>query len=352
MKDTTTQNTAPRAPVQAQNTAPLLSVRDLQVTFRLGKRRTVTAIDGVSFDLEPGETLAIVGESGSGKSVTSLAVMGLLPKGVGAITGGSIHLNGRDITHLPDRELWNVRGKEIGMIFQEPMTSLNPVHTIGRQIAETVIRHQGLSKSAARTRAIEMLELVGIPEPQRRVDNYPHEMSGGMRQRAMIAMALSCEPSVLIADEPTTALDVTIQAQMLDLMIELQDRMGMGIIFITHDLGVVAEVADRVVVMYSGQVVETGDVQSIFDQPRMPYTAGLMSSIPKLGSSRHRQRLTTIPGTVPQLSETPSGCRFNPRCAFAQDQCRARAPELENEGGHLVRCLRWRELELEGTTGE
>ncbi len=329
---------------------PLLRVRDLQTTFRLGKALSVQAIDGVSFDLNPGETVAIVGESGSGKSVTSLSIMGLLPKGVGQITAGSIELAGRDITQLPERGMRKIRGKEIGMIFQEPMTSLNPVHTVGAQIAETVMAHENLSRAKARARAIDMLDLVGIPEPKRRVDNFPHEMSGGMRQRAMIAMALACEPRVLIADEPTTALDVTIQAQMLDLMMDLQDRMGMGIIFITHDLGVVAEVADRVVVMYCGQVIETGDVHTIFGRPRMPYTAGLMNSIPKLGSSLKNQKLEAIPGTIPPLTNTPAGCRFHPRCGFATDLCRETAPLLESEAGHLVRCLRWRELELEGTT--
>ena len=234
---------------------PLLDVSGLQTSFDLSKKLSIKAVDGVSFQVHAGETLAIVGESGSGKSVTSLSIMGLLPKDIGRVSAGSIKLEGREITQLSDAEMREIRGKEIGMIFQEPMTSLNPVLTIGQQIAEMVIRHQKLSKAKARARAIEMLELVGIPEPATRVDNYPHEMSGGMRQRAMIAMALACEPRILIADEPTTALDVTIQAQMLELMKDLQDKLGMAIIFITHDLGVVAEVADRVVVMYGAQVV-------------------------------------------------------------------------------------------------
>ncbi len=331
----------------SSETAPLLQVENLQTTFELSKTLSVCAVDGVSFEVHAGETLAIVGESGSGKSVTSLSIMGLLPKDVGRVTGGSITLQGRDITRLSDTEMRDIRGKDIGMIFQEPMTSLNPVHTVGQQIAEMVIRHQNLSNAKARARAIEMLDLVGIPEPTARVDAYPHEMSGGMRQRAMIAMALACEPRILIADEPTTALDVTIQAQMLELMQELQDKLGMAIIFITHDLGVVAEVADRVVVMYAAQVVETGPVEDIFANPRMPYTAGLMNSIPRLGSSINKTRLEAIPGTVPALTSLPAGCRFHPRCAFATDVCKAGNPVLEEASpGHMIRCTRWRELTL------
>lgn len=331
----------------APSRAPLLEVTNLQTTFDINRTLSIRAVDGVSFNVNAGETLAIVGESGSGKSVTSLSIMGLLPKDVGRVSAGSIKLDGRDITHASDAEMRDIRGKEIGMIFQEPMTSLNPVHTIGQQIAEMVIRHQNLSRSAARARAIEMLELVGIPEPRTRVDNYPHEMSGGMRQRAMIAMALACEPRILIADEPTTALDVTIQAQMLELMYDLQQKLGMAIIFITHDLGVVAEVADRVVVMYGAQVVETASVEDIFRNPRMPYTAGLMNSIPKLGSSINKKRLQAIPGTVPALTNLPKGCRFHPRCAFATEVCKAAPPPLEDAGnGHMIRCVRWRELNL------
>jgi peptide/nickel transport system ATP-binding protein/oligopeptide transport system ATP-binding protein len=322
-------------------------VRDLQTTFDLTKTLSVRAVDGVSFDVHAGETLAIVGESGSGKSVTSLSIMGLLPKDVGRVSAGSIKLNGREITQLDDTAMRDIRGKEIGMIFQEPMTSLNPVHTVGQQISEMVIRHEGLSKSKARARAIEMLDLVGIPEPRTRVDNYPHQMSGGMRQRAMIAMALACEPRILIADEPTTALDVTIQAQMLELMADLQKKLGMAIIFITHDLGVVAEVADRVVVMYAAQVVETASVDDIFRNPRMPYTAGLMNSIPRLGSSVNKVRLEAIPGTVPALTSLPEGCRFHPRCAYATDICKSAIPQLEAaDDGHMIRCARWRDLSL------
>ncbi|UWQ95171.1 ABC transporter ATP-binding protein [Rhodobacteraceae bacterium M385] len=334
-------------PSDSAKRVPLLEVRDLQTTFDLSKTRSVCAVDGVSFDVHAGETLAIVGESGSGKSVTSLSIMGLLPKDVGRVSGGSIKLNGREITTLNDTEMREIRGKEIGMIFQEPMTSLNPVHTVGQQIAEMVIRHEKVSKAKARARAIEMLDLVGIPEPSTRVDNYPHEMSGGMRQRAMIAMALSCEPRILIADEPTTALDVTIQAQMLELMDDLQKKLGMAIVFITHDLGVVAEVADRVVVMYAAQVVETAGVEEIFRSPKMPYTAGLMNSIPRLGSSVNKIRLEAIPGSVPALTNLPQGCRFHPRCAFATEACTRALPPLEAaESDHLIRCARWRELNL------
>jgi oligopeptide/dipeptide ABC transporter ATP-binding protein len=326
---------------------PLLEVDDLQTSFIVGEGQDVRAVDGVSFVVNAGETLAIVGESGSGKSVTSLAIMRLLPKKIGRISRGSVRLRGQDLVALPDREMRAIRGNDIGMIFQEPMTSLNPVHTIGTQIAEVVMQHDKLNKKAAHQRAIEMLELVGIPEPAKRADQFPHQMSGGMRQRAMIAMALACEPSVLIADEPTTALDVTIQAQILDLMRNLQQKMGMAIVFITHDLGVVAEIADRVVVMYAGQVVETGTVEEIFTRPLMPYTSGLMQSIPRMGESELKVRLQTIPGYVPLLTKLPGGCRFRTRCAFAQDRCAAAEPQLEVlEGVRSVRCIRWRELEL------
>ncbi|WP_375449861.1 ABC transporter ATP-binding protein [uncultured Devosia sp.] len=326
---------------------PLLEVDDLQTSFIVGEGQDVRAVDGVSFVVKAGETLAIVGESGSGKSVTSLSIMRLLPKKVGRISRGTIRLRGKDMVGLSEREMRAIRGNDIGMIFQEPMTSLNPVHTIGTQIAEVVVQHDKLNKKAAHQRAIEMLELVGIPEPARRADQYPHQMSGGMRQRAMIAMALACEPSVLIADEPTTALDVTIQAQILDLMRNLQARMGMAIVFITHDLGVVAEMADRVVVMYAGQVVETGTVAEIFTKPLMPYTSGLMQSIPRMGESEVKIKLQTIPGYVPLLTKLPGGCRFRTRCAFAQERCAAAEPQLDVlEGGRSVRCVRWQELDL------
>jgi len=325
---------------------PLLEVADLQTSFQLGPR-DVVAVDGVGFTVDAGETIAIVGESGSGKSVTALSIMRLLPQRVGSITGGSIRLGDRELTTLSEDDMRGVRGKEIGMIFQEPMTSLNPVHTVGAQIAEVLIEHEGLSGAEARERAITLLETVGIPEPTQRVDSFPHEMSGGMRQRAMIAMALACRPSLLIADEPTTALDVTIQAQILDLMEELQAELGMAIIFITHDLGVVAQMARRVVVMYAGQVVESGSVDQIFSRPRMPYTAGLIASIPRLGSTVRGQRLRTIPGHAPSLTDRPSGCRFAPRCEHAETECREASPPLEQvTDGHDVRCRRWRQLDL------
>ena len=328
-------------------TEPLLSVHDLQTTFTLGRRNEVRAVDGVSFDVFPSETLAIVGESGSGKSVTSLSIMRLLPAATGKITGGQIMFRGRDLATLSEREMRAIRGQEIGMIFQEPMTSLNPVHTIGDQISETVIRHEGVSRSKGLERAVEMLALVGIPEPRKRAANYPHQMSGGMRQRAMIAMALSCRPALLIADEPTTALDVTIQAQILELMKDLQRQLGMAIIFITHDPGVVAEVADRVLVMYAAQAVETGPVADIFAKPRMPYTAGLMGSIPRLGASEHKVRLTTIPGQVPSLTRLPQGCRFAPRCAHAIEPCRESEPALAAVAqGHAARCIRAADIDL------
>ena len=334
------------APPAAKGSAPLLEVEDLHTSFIVGEGQTVRAVDGVSFVVNAGETLAIVGESGSGKSVTSLSIMRLLPKKIGMISRGAIRLRGRDLVPISEREMRNVRGNDIGMIFQEPMTSLNPVHTIGQQIAEVVIQHEKVSKSEAMKRAVEMLEIVGIPEPARRSVQFPHEMSGGMRQRAMIAMALSCEPSVLIADEPTTALDVTIQAQILDLMRNLQERLGMAIVFITHDLGVVAEMAQRVVVMYAGQVVETGTVEEIFTRPLMPYTSGLMQSIPRMGAEE-KTRLQAIPGYVPLLTKLPGGCRFRTRCAYAQERCAQSEPPLETlEDGRTVRCIRWTELDL------
>ena len=330
---------------------PLLSVENLETSFLASGRSPLIAVDGVSFQVDGGETLAIVGESGSGKSVTALSIMRLLPPRVGQITAGSVRLGDRDLTTLSEAEMRGVRGKEIGMIFQEPMTSLNPVHTIGSQIVEVLSEHEALSSSEARDRTIELLGTVGISEPTRRIDSYPHEMSGGMRQRAMIAMALACNPKLLIADEPTTALDVTIQAQILDLMLELQEKLGMAIIFITHDLGVVAQMADRVVVMYSGQVVESAPVEDVFGRPRMPYTAGLIASIPRLGGSTGRDRLRTIPGNVPPITRRPPGCRFSTRCDHVQGACEAATPPLELvTDGHQVRCRRWRELDLTPAT--
>jgi peptide/nickel transport system ATP-binding protein/oligopeptide transport system ATP-binding protein len=331
---------------QAGRREPLLSVRDLKVHFQTADG-IVKAVDGVTFDVGAGETLAVVGESGSGKSVTSLAVMRLLAPSA-RYAGGEIRLGGENLLDKTARQMRAVRGNDIGMIFQEPMTSLNPVHTVGHQVAEVIALHRRCSKSDAKRQAVEMLDLVGIPEPQKRADRYPHEMSGGMRQRVMIAMALACRPRLLIADEPTTALDVTIQAQILDLMRRLQREFSMAIMFITHDLGVVAEMADRVAVMYGGRVVEEGRVGEIFAHPRMPYTAGLMASVPRLGHGDGvKSRLKAIRGSVPPPLRMPSGCSFAPRCDHAVSGCDAAVPGLEDIGeSHAVRCLRWRDIDL------
>ncbi|OWK25503.1 peptide ABC transporter ATP-binding protein [Rhizobium yanglingense] len=312
----------------------------MRTHFR-GERGPVRAVENVSFTLKSGETIAIVGESGSGKSVTSLSIMRLLASGR-ARSSGRIEFLGRDILSLSEAEMRKIRGNEIGMIFQEPMTSLNPVLTIGRQIAETLILHQHLSRAQARARAIEMLRLVDIPAAEQRIDEYPHQLSGGMRQRVMIAMALACEPKLLIADEPTTALDVTIQAQVLELMADLQKRTGTAIILITHDLGVVADVADRVIVMYAGRTVEEATTEDLFRHPLHPYTRGLLATIAKLGSSlddNAPSRLTEIPGQVPSLHESIPGCAFASRCPLVTDLCRQTAPVFEAvEPDHKVAC--------------
>ena len=325
----------------------LLDVKDLQVYFDTDEG-TVKAVDGVSFHIDKGETLAVVGESGSGKSVTSLAIMRLIPTPPGRFAGGEILFGGQNLLKKSEREMRRIRGNEISMIFQEPMTSLNPVYTVGDQIAEAIVLHQKKSQRQAMKMAVEMLDLVGIPEPQKRVKNYPHQMSGGMRQRVMIAMALSCGPKLLIADEPTTALDVTIQAQILDLMNKLQKEIGMSILFITHDLGVVAEMADRVVVMYAGRAVEEAEVEEIFLRPKMPYTLGLLNSIPRVDkAAEHQARLEAIPGNVPNPLYLPEGCAFHPRCRYMKEECKAAIPPLEDTGdGHMVRCIRWNELNL------
>ena len=325
---------------------PLLEVRELQTHFHTDDG-VVRAVDGVSYDIGAGETLAVVGESGSGKSVTALSILRLIAIPPGRIAGGEIRFRGRNLLALPDAEMRAIRGREISMIFQEPMSSLNPVYTCGDQIAEVVELHERLDRRAARARAIEMLRLVGIPSPEQRVDEYPHQRSGGMRQRVMIAMALACRPAILIADEPTTALDVTIQAQILDLLQRLQRELGMAVLLITHDLGVVAEVADRVAVMYAGQVVEYCDVRTAFRGTLHPYTAGLLASLPRLGVSQ--ERLRVIPGTVPNPVRFPSGCRFHPRCPIANARCRAELPPLAARGdGHHVRC--WRADEIAAGT--
>jgi oligopeptide/dipeptide ABC transporter ATP-binding protein len=320
----------------------LLEVDDLHTQFftPLG---VIRAADGVSYHLKPGETLGVVGESGCGKSVTALSILRLIASPPGRITGGAIRFEGRNLLDLSEQEMEAIRGNDISMIFQEPMTSLNPLHTAGHQIAEAIALHQGLSRKDAMDGAIEMLRRVSIPEPERRAESYPHQLSGGMRQRVMIAMALSCNPKVLIADEPTTALDVTIQAQILELMRELRERFGTAMILITHDLGVVAENADRVVVMYAGRKVEEAAVDELFDHPGHPYTVGLLGSIPQLDaaaqSKTRRQRLTEIRGMVPSLAGLPPGCTFAARCDFATDQCRASFPPLEmHRPEHWIAC--------------
>ena len=313
----------------------------------------VRAVDEVSFKLGRGETLGIVGESGCGKSITALTLMRLIPDPPGRIVGGSVRLDGRDLLGLSEEEMRSVRGNEISMIFQEPMTSLNPVITVGRQIGEALVLHQGMSRKDALERSVEMLRLVRIPEPRQRVREYPHQLSGGMRQRVMIAMALACNPKVLIADEPTTALDVTIQAQILDLIVELQERLGTAVILITHDLGVVAETTRRVIVMYAGRKVEEADCEALFEMPLHPYTHGLLASIPSLGvltgaEADRRGRLTEIPGIVPALNALPSGCAFAPRCPHADGQCRASRPPYEQKSpGHWAAC--WHSDRLYGT---
>ncbi|NTV88768.1 MAG: ABC transporter ATP-binding protein [Clostridiales bacterium] len=313
----------------------LIDIKNLKTEFKL-KKGTVNAVDGVSFSVGKGEILAIVGESGSGKSVTALSIMGLISK-PGAITGGEILFKGRDLTKLPIEELQTIRGDQISMIFQEPMTSLNPVHSIGDQLTESIVTHMKLSKSEALKRAIDMLNLVGIPSPEKRVTDFPHQMSGGMRQRVMIAMALSCHPELLIADEPTTALDVTIQAQILDLLYGLREKLNMSILLITHDLGVVAEAADRVIVMYCGKIVEEAEAKTLFITPRHPYTIGLLESIPKLDDDR--EHLYMIKGMVPNPMKMPKGCAFSDRCDRCMDKCRESMPALTEKDGTRVRCF-------------
>jgi peptide/nickel transport system ATP-binding protein len=317
--------------------APLLELRQLAVSFATDDG-TVRAVDGIDLSLERGRTLGLVGESGCGKSVTSLAVMGLLPP-ENATVKGEVRFEGRDLLTLDADTIRDMRGARLAMIFQEPMTSLNPAYTVGDQIVEAIQRHQGLPAAEARARAIEMLRIVRIPSPEKRVDDYPHKLSGGMRQRAMIAMALACGPKLLIADEPTTALDVTIQAQILDLMRGLRRETGTAIILITHDLGVVAEMADDVAVMYAGQIVERAPVRDLFARPEHPYTVGLLGSIPRLDEKR--ERLPSIEGRVPDMSRPPDGCRFAARCPFVEPACRTAAPPLvEVAAGHLTRCRR------------
>jgi peptide/nickel transport system ATP-binding protein len=316
----------------------VIEISDLRVTFHGDDGRSTHAVDALDLTVANGSTLGLVGESGCGKSVTSLAVMGLLPKGSSEVTG-SIRFDGLDLLGIPDQTLRDLRGNRLAMIFQEPMTSLNPSLTIGDQIVETILRHRGGTRKDARKRAIELLRRVHLPSPERRVDEYPHKLSGGMRQRVMIAMALACDPKLLIADEPTTALDVTLQAQILDLMRELKAQSGAAIILITHDLGVVAEVCDEVAVMYAGEIVERATVDELFVNPQHPYTVGLLGSIPHL--DRRTSRLATIEGVVPNMTNPPRGCRFAARCPLAEDACTAAPPPLASlNADHWSRCIR------------
>ncbi len=316
----------------------LLEVHDLHTTFATDAGE-LNAVDGVSFRIEPGKTLAIVGESGCGKSVTALSIMGLLPKPAGRISAGSVRFEGRELIGLPQRELQDLRGNAMAMIFQEPMSSLNPAFTIGDQIVETLLRHRPITRAQAQARALNVLRQVRMAAPEQRLFEYPHKLSGGMRQRAMIAMALACEPRLLIADEPTTALDVTIQAQILDLLRTLQKETGTAIVLITHDLGVVAEMADDVLVMYAGQVVERSSVHDIFSEPQHPYTVGLLGALPRV--DEQRTRLAAIEGQLPNPMHLPQGCRFEARCPFAMGQCRVEPPVLSDVGdAHMAACWR------------
>jgi peptide/nickel transport system ATP-binding protein len=327
------------------DSVPLLEVKDLVTTFQTDEGE-LRAVDGVGFTIGQGQTVGLVGESGCGKSVTSLSILRLIPEPPGKIASGKILFEGKNLIDLSEREMRSVRGNQISMIFQEPMTSLNPVYDVGDQIVEAIRLHQKKSRKEAHERAVELLALVGIPSPKTNAGAYPHELSGGMRQRVMIAMALACEPKLLIADEPTTALDVTIQAQILELLKKLQDQLKMSVLLITHDLGVVAEYTDRVVVMYAGRVVERAPVRDLFARPKHPYTKGLLESIPKLGA-RHdeRRRLPTIEGMVPSLINLPRGCRFADRCGMVIDICREKEPELLEAGpDRFSRCHRSGEL--------
>ena len=320
---------------------PLLEVRSLSTHF-FTEEGVVRAVENVSFEIYPGEILGLVGESGCGKSVTGLSILKLISTPPGKIVSGELFFDGKDLLKFEEREMEKVRGNEISMIFQEPMTSLNPVFTIGDQIMEAILLHQGVDKAEAKRRAIEMLDRVRIPSPEKRIDSYPHQLSGGMRQRAMIAMALSCQPKLLVADEPTTALDVTIQAQVLQLLKEIQREMGMAVMLITHDLGVVSEIADRVAVMYAGRIFEYGPIEAVFGKIGNPYTKGLMRSIPQL--DERKKRLHAIPGQVPNPMDLPVGCKFHPRCYLMVNECKEEEPALfQVNGDHFSRCIRWQE---------
>ncbi len=328
----------------------LLSMRGLKTHFFTDRGR-IPAVDGVDFDIKKGRTLGLVGESGSGKSVTAMSILRLIPQPPGKIVDGEIWFEGRDLTQISIEEMRKIRGNDISMIFQEPMSSLNPVFTVGNQIVEAILLHQDMSYKEAREYAIEMLDRVGIPAPGQRIDEYPHQMSGGMKQRVMIAMALACKPKLLIADEPTTALDVTIQAQILELLNELQEEVGMSILFITHDLGVVAETCDDVAVMYGGRIAEYGNVTTVFEEPCHPYSIGLFNSLPQVETKqkmRTDDRLYVIPGMVPSPQDFPSGCRFRDRCEFATDKCSSRPPLETTDDGHQSACW-YSEQVREGT---
>ena len=351
MAETVSGEISPPESVVLQADELAMEVEGLK-TYFFTRQGIVKAVDDVSFYLKKGETLGIVGESGCGKSITALSVMRLVPDPPGKNVGGSVKLDGRSLLELDEAQMRDIRGNEMSMIFQEPMTSLNPVFTIGNQISEALILHQGLTKAEAMDRSVEMLELVKIPEARQRVKEYPHQLSGGMRQRVMIAMALACNPKVLIADEPTTALDVTIQAQILDLILNLQQQLGTAVILITHDLGVIAETAQRVVVMYAGKKVEEADVDALFAEPLHPYTHGLLASVPHLDIMKGKdaapvKRLAEIPGIVPLLIDLPQGCTFAPRCPFADDKCTSEFPPYtERRPGHSVAC--WHSDKLYG----
>ena len=326
--------------VPQNSQSPLLEVNQLEVEFKT-RAGIARVLDGISFSLMPGETLGIVGESGCGKSITALSIMGLVPQPPGNIAGGTIKLKGENLLTAPESRMRQIRGNDISMIFQEPMTSLNPVFKVGDQIAEAVILHEGLSKKDAWDRATEMLKAVNIPAPERRVSEYPHQLSGGMRQRVMIAMALACKPEVLIADEPTTALDVTVQAQVFDLLIELRETTGTAIIMITHDMGAIAELADKVAVMYAGRIIETGSVETILEAPNHPYTKGLIQCVPhmELEPSIERPPLVDIPGSVPALTDLGNGCAFEPRCNQSLDKCKTEEPLVfPAEANHDTAC--------------
>ena len=332
------QRTTLKDPTPRSNTAndrPLLDVRDLEIRFS-NQKDTIPAVHRLSYQLEHGRTLGVVGESGCGKTITALAILGLLDP-PGEISDGEIWFEGQELSSLTQNELAKIRGARIAMVFQEPMTALNPVYTIGDQISEVVVVHQNLSQSAARSRAIELLDLVCVPAPSKRVHDYPHQLSGGLRQRAMIAMALAGEPTLLIADEPTTALDVTVQSQILELFLEIQSQFKMAIQFISHDLGVISEIADEVLVLYGGRAVERASATALFNNPRHPYTKGLLATVPRLGG--YRRRLPTIPGQIPNVNNLPSGCPFHDRCSIAEPECAEQEPTFDQvETGHWVAC--------------